>query len=170
MSHKLNKNVRAEWRNVVYSVSSRTKLSSHLVELVYTSWSRVQYRNAAPSEVRCFTKLRNNFNLNFFQSTSLVWLHLLTLLRWESANDVGATCCLNESCTFILYGSAEKQTFYLNTRWNRKNKLLIHQNKNLPLKYKFFLINTNLGVLLLTALLHYLTRNLFHPNAVRGRP
>lgn len=135
MSHKLNKNVSAEWRNVVYSVSSRTKLSSHLVELVCTSWSRVQYRNVAPSEVQCFTKLRNNFNLNFFQSTSLVWLHLLALLRWESANDVGATFCLNESYTFILYGSAEKQTFNLNTRWNRQNKLLIHQNKNLPLKY-----------------------------------
>lgn len=108
------------------------------MELVYTSCSRVQYRNAAPSEVRCFTKLRNNFNLNFFQSTSLVWLHLLALLRWESANDAGATFCLNESYTFILYGSAEKQTFNLNTRWNRQNKLLIRQNKNVPLKYKLF--------------------------------
>lgn len=119
-------------------IPSRPVLSYHLVELVYTSWSRVQYRNAAPSEVQCFTKLRNNFNLNFFQSTSLVWLHLLALLRWESANDVGATFCLNESYTFILNGSAEKQTFNLNTRWNRQNKLLIHQNKNVPLKFNFF--------------------------------
>lgn len=48
---------------------------------------------------------------------------------------LGATFCLNESYTFILYVSAEKQTFNLNTRWNRQNKLLIHQNKNFPLKY-----------------------------------